>query len=125
MPNTASVSIDVANLTQAIDFYVQALSCSLKNTYSDTWAAVSIGSLDLHLLEKQEGTIGASQQQRSFERHWTPVHLDFGVDDVDHAAQLVEAHGGTVEGIEKAEAADIAFCADPFGNGFCLIRESL
>lgn len=125
MSKTVSISIDVGDLAQATAFYVDALSCTLKKTYSETWTVVTIGTLDIHLLEKKEGTIGASKQERSYERHWTPVHLDFGVENVDSASNLVEEHGGVVEGIEKGEGADIAFCADPYGNGFCLIRESL
>ncbi len=125
MPQPVSVSIDVADLTRATEFYVHALSCEIKKKYSDNWAVLVIGGLDIHLLEKRAGTIAAAEQKRHYERHWTPVHLDFGVEDVKIAIELVKQHGGSSEGYEIGEAADIAHCADPFGNGFCLIRESI
>ena len=125
MPQPVSVSIDVADLTRATEFYVQALSCKIKTRYSDIWAVVTIGGLDIHLQEKHAGTIAAAEQKRHYERHWTPVHLDFGVENVEIAMGLVKQHGGSTEGYESGEAADIGHCADPFGNGFCLIRESI
>lgn len=125
MPLSVSVSVDVDDLEQATMFYENALSCTLKKRFSESWAVISIGELDFHLLEKKERSIGAPNHKRDYGRHWTPVHLDFGVEDVESIANLVEQHGGVVEGIEKGDAADIAFCADPYGNGFCLIRESI
>jgi len=122
---SVSVSVDVGDLERATNFYENALSCTLKKRYSETWAVISIGDIDIHLLEKEEGSMGAAAQKRDYGRHWTPVHLDFGVEDVETISNLVERHGGAVEGIEKTDAADIAFCADPYGNGFCLIRESI
>ena len=37
------------------------------------------------LLEKAVGTVAAPGCRRSYERHWTPVHLDIVVDDIDSA----------------------------------------
>ena len=51
------------------------------------------------------------------------MHLDFGVVDVDQVVAQVIAHGGQHEGGEKGEGGAIAYCVDPFGNGFCVIRE--
>ena len=41
----------------------------------------------IYLLEKAAGTpaAGATRQPRDYARHWTPVHLDVVVDDVDAA----------------------------------------
>lgn len=123
MVHAVSVSIDVGDLEQAIAFYEAALSCLLVKKISTGWAVLVLGEIDIHLLEKQEGTIGAAEQERRYARHWTPVHLDFGVANVDAVSERVKRFGGSVEGIHKADIADIAHCADPFGNGFCLIRE--
>lgn len=125
MPQLVSVSIDVNDLKRATEFYTSALSCEMKTIYSDVWAVVAIGGLDIHLLEKDERTIAAAGQKRGYDRHWTPVHLDFSVEKVEVVMQMVQQQGGTVEGHEIGENAEIAHCADPFGNGFCLIREEI
>jgi predicted enzyme related to lactoylglutathione lyase len=123
MSGKVSVSIDVADIGQAVSFYTNALECSIKSEYSDKWVVLERAGLDIHMLMKAEGTLGAGGEQRHFDRHWTPVHLDFGVDDIDDAMQRVKQSGGSVDDFSHGEAADIAYCADPFGNGFCVIRE--
>lgn len=121
MMQQVSITIDISDLKNALDFYVQALSCVLKNQHSDDWAVISVGGVDINLLEKQAGTVAAAEHKRSYERHWTPVHLDFSVEDVSVAMELVNQYGGVVEGHEISEDSDFAHCADPFGNGFCLV----
>ena len=123
MGTNVSVSIDVANVVDAVEFYTQALECSQKKEYSESWVVVEFDGLDIHLLKREAGSQGAGGEKRHFNRHWTPVHLDFGVANVKEAAKRVEVHGGLVEEIKTSEQADIAHCADPYGNGFCLIRE--
>ncbi len=125
MPQPVSLSIDVSDVEQAIAFYTDALNCELKQRYSDDWVVIAIGGLDIHLQLKQPGSIGAADQARTYARHWTPVHLDFGVADVKAALAQVERCGGIVEQFIPGQNADIAHCVDPFGHGFCLIRESI
>lgn len=125
MPVKATVSIDVSNMEQAIEFYTQALGCEFKTKYTDHWQVVTAGSLDLHIQQKEAGTVAAADHLRDYNRHWTPVHLDFIVDDIKPSCKAVEQFGGTVEKQQFSEIADIANCADPFGNGFDLIRVSL
>lgn len=125
MARKATVSIDVSDMSKALRFYVEALGCKFKKKYSDDWQVVSAGTLDLHIQEKAAGTTGAADDKRHYQRHWTPVHLDFIVDDIEPVCAEVEKHGGTVEKKAFSEAADLANCADPFGNGFDLIREDL
>lgn len=123
MEGRVSVSIDVGDCGAAVAFYTGALGCSPGKQYSDKWAVVSMGPLDIHIQEKSAGSTGAGEEQRRYSRHWTPVHLDFTVGDVRAAVEKVTRSGGTVEQQSFSEQADIAMCADPFGNGFCLIRE--
>lgn len=62
---------------------------------------------------------------RSYERHWTPVHLDFIVDDLDDAVRRLTALGGSLDRpVKLREYGRIANMADPFGNGFDLIELS-
>jgi predicted enzyme related to lactoylglutathione lyase len=49
------------------------------------------------------------------------VHLDFDVDDLDATIALVKRSSGTVESVKRGEWGAVALCADPFGNGFCLV----
>ncbi|WP_019617245.1 VOC family protein [Psychromonas ossibalaenae] len=121
MSQKISITIDVADLTKAIDFYVQALSCDLKDKHSEDWAVLSIGGLNINLLEKNEGTTAAAEHKRSYKRHWTPVHLDFNVDNLEASMELVKKYGGEVEGHVSAEDSAFAHCSDPFGNGFCIV----
>ena len=123
MSNKVSVSIDVLDMRQAVDFYTKALGCRFNAKYNDEWQVVGAGDLDIHLQQKESGTIAAGEDRRDYRRHWTPVHLDFTVKDIRPICAAVETHGGCVEDQSFSERADIAHCADPFGNGFCVIRE--
>jgi len=44
-------------------------------------------STPIYLLVKSPGTPASdtTSQRRSYERHWTPVHLDFVVDEIEPA----------------------------------------
>ncbi|NER83023.1 MAG: lactoylglutathione lyase [Leptolyngbya sp. SIO1D8] len=123
MNTQVSVSIDVENLEQAVVFYTNALGCKHKVKYTKQWEVITLGELDIHIQEKKVGTTAAGTEVRHYDRHWTPVHLDFGVTDVRQACDIVEKYGGRIESQSFSDGADIAVCADPFGNGFCLIRE--
>ena len=61
---------------------------------------------------------------RRYERHWTPVHLDLHVHDLDAVLAKVRAEGGSIEDELRTQGPKpVAFCSDPFGNGFCVIGE--
>ncbi|MGB0953408.1 MAG: VOC family protein [Planctomycetota bacterium] len=119
---SVSICIDVAELKTATAFYREALGCVLEET-EETHSKLSLDGITIHLVLKEAGSpatrVGSSLP--TFERHWTPVHLDFDVKDVDETAELVLRLGGSVEEVKRAEWGAAAFCADPFGNGFCLI----
>lgn len=119
------INIDVADISKAIDFYTRALGLTLGRRLGDDAVELLGGSSSLYLLQKVPGTAAAriSTQRRHYERHWTPVHLDFVVDDIDAAAQRAQTAGAQLEGaIETHAWGRLALLADPFGNGFCLIQ---
>ena len=59
---------------------------------------------------------------RDYERHWTPLHLDWVVDDIAAALARAVAAGATLEQpVRERHWGHIAVLADPFGHGFCLI----
>jgi predicted enzyme related to lactoylglutathione lyase len=62
---------------------------------------------------------------RDYRRHWTPVHLDFEVDDVLAAVERAVAAGAKLEGeIQSFVWGRQATLSDPFGHGFCLLQFS-
>jgi predicted enzyme related to lactoylglutathione lyase len=117
-----SICVDVADLDAATAFYCEALGCSLEKR-QPSHNTLLAGGVTLHLSLKEAGSdpTGAGSSTRSYERHWTPVHLDFDVADVDATVNLVTRFGGTVEAVKRGDWGTAAFCADPFGNGLCLL----
>ncbi|EPJ54006.1 MAG: hypothetical protein OFPI_08220 [Osedax symbiont Rs2] len=120
-----SVSIDVSNLKQATAFYIEALGCSKVRDQGANMVVLCVENSDIYLQEKAAGTkpLHSGSAVRDYQRHWTPIHLDFLCDNVDEVVAKVLKLGGTHEGGESADWGAIAYCADPFGNGFCLINE--
>jgi hypothetical protein len=60
---------------------------------------------------------------RDYARHWTPVHLDCVVADLDSAVQRATTAGATLDReVQQRKWGRIATLADPFGNGFCLLE---
>ena len=83
------------------------------------------GSSVIYLLQKDAGSSCAhsTTESRRYTRHWTPVHLDFVVEDLHEATKQVIDAGAVRESecIEWRGSKCITF-SDPFGNGFCLIE---
>jgi predicted enzyme related to lactoylglutathione lyase len=119
------VNIDVDDLEKGIAFYSRALSLQLTRRLGDNIAEMLGASSAVYLLAKPAGTsAGVSiPQRRDYQRHWTPVHLDFVIEDLSAAVEKAKAVGARLESdIETHNWGRIAKMADPFGNGFCLIE---
>ncbi len=119
------VNIDVADLEMAIEFYVNGLGLRPGRRFYGGIAEMLGASSTIYLLAKPAGSPASvsSSQRRDYQRHWTPVHLDFVVSDVHAAIQKARAAGAQLEGDTQTYAwGHIANMADPFGNGFCLIE---
>ena len=79
----------------------------------------------VYLLMKPEGTRPSSNtdELRRYRRHWTPVHLDFVVAELDAAVSRAVDADARLEGeIQTHEWGRIAHMADPFGHGICFIQ---
>jgi predicted enzyme related to lactoylglutathione lyase len=64
-----------------------------------------------------------TEEKRDYRRHWTPVHLDFVVQDIRTAVERALAAGAILERDVTSHAyGKLALLADPFGNGFCLLQ---
>lgn len=82
-------------------------------------------SAPIYLLAKAAGALvsSATMQRRSYERHWTPIHLDFVVDDIESAIKRAISAGALLEGpIATHKWGRLALMADPFGHGFCFVQ---
>ncbi|MCH9827189.1 MAG: VOC family protein [Pseudomonadota bacterium] len=118
------VNIDVDDLGRAEAFYLQALGLSVCRRFGSSGVELRGAACPVFLLVKPAGSPAASRisQSRDYARHWTPVHLDFQVDDVDAAVARAVAAGAVLEDtIQTHVWGRIAHLADPFGHGFCLL----
>ena len=121
------INIDVDDLERARAFYCDLLGLRVTRRLGKHVLELSGGAAPIYLLEKADGTLAsnASTATRTYERHWTPVHLDFVVDDVDATVERAIACGARLEdGAETHVWGRIAHLSDPFGHGFCLIQFS-
>lgn len=118
-------NIDVDDLDKGIAFYEAALGLKVGRRLGASGVEMLGASSAIYLLLKGEGTKPsvAVDDRRDYRRHWTPVHLDFAVPEIQIAVRRVLGAGGAIEGaIETHEWGRIAHVADPFGHGFCLIE---
>lgn len=117
------VCIDVGDLERGIDFYTRALGLALGRRHGVEWVELTGAPVPVMLIANPAGSRACGSATRDYDRHWTPVHLDFVVDDVAAAVERAEAAGATREGdIQVRSWNSIAYMADPFGNGFDLIE---
>ena len=119
------VNIDVDDLGKAEAFYTGAFGLKAGRRFGGDGLELLGGSSPIYLLLKQAGgrASKAAEQRRDYGRHWTPLHLDFTVPDIQAALKQVLAAGAMLENEVRSEYwGHIAVLADPFGHGFCLIE---
>lgn len=123
------LNIDVPDIERGITFYTAALGLTLGRRFDGEFVELLGGPVPIYLLEKAAGIpIGPTRgdpdgDRRRYERHWSPIHPDFVIDDIAAATARALAAGAVQEG-ETCEApyGRLAMFADPFGHGFCLIE---
>ena len=119
------LNIDVPDIEAGIAFYTATLDLKVGRRFDADFVELVGRDVPLYLLRKEAGTsIGpAGGDRRRYERHWSPVHADFVVPDLDEAMRRAEAAGAVQEGATSlAPYGRLAMFADPFGHGFCLIE---
>jgi predicted enzyme related to lactoylglutathione lyase len=124
---TILVNIDVGDLAVAERFYCEAFALQPARRFGNGAVELVGANARVYLLEKEARTraSSASADLRSYDRHWTPVHLDFVVDDLEQAIERSLAAGGAQEQPTRESAwGRIAVMSDPFGNGYCLVAFS-
>ncbi|CAD5271206.1 MULTISPECIES: VOC family protein [Halomonadaceae] len=119
------VNIDVEDIGKAITFYENGLGLQLiRRLFGGMVAEMGGGPASIYLIEQPDASVAApdTSLQRDYKRHWTPVHLDFIVEDIDSAVEQVVSVGAVQEGgIKSFDWGMLATMSDPFGNGFCLL----
>jgi catechol 2,3-dioxygenase-like lactoylglutathione lyase family enzyme len=122
-----SVTIGVPQLDEGLRFYRDALGLVEVARPVATYVILKCGgSSQIGLIEKRAGTKPAkgSDDVRRYVRHWTPVHIDFHVDDFEGVlVNVLNAGAKCEQKFQGGERPSIAFCSDPFGNGFCIIEK--
>jgi predicted enzyme related to lactoylglutathione lyase len=125
------VNLDVDDLSRGLRFYSEAFGLRAGRRFGETAVELLGAKVPFYLLHKPAGTpafAGApvtleGRHTRSYERHWTPVHLDFVVTDVEAALQRAEAAGARRESpVHEHNWGKLVLLSDPWGHGFCLLQ---
>jgi predicted enzyme related to lactoylglutathione lyase len=117
------VNVDVPDLARAVAFYTEAFGLTVSRRFGTDVAELGGWPVRLYLLEHLEGSAGAGESARRYDRHWTPVHLDVVVEDVEAALSRAVTAGARPETEIRTRAwGKIVVLADPFGHGLCLIE---
>ncbi len=120
------VNIDVPDLAAAEAFYLAAFGLRIGRRLGTGAVELLGGPTPLYLLQNEAGSAATEDGDvRDYERHWTPLHLDWVVEDIDAALMRAVAAGAMLEQpVRERRWGRIAVLADPFGHGFCLIQFS-
>jgi predicted enzyme related to lactoylglutathione lyase len=123
--STAIVNIDVPELEPAIAFYTAAFELRLSRRLGSGFAELMGAGFPIYLIAAPAGTppFRHAEGRRDYGRHWTPVHFDFVVPDLDAALARALAAGAQQES-EPSEHAygRLVLLSDPFGHGVCLLQ---
>ena len=119
------LNLDVDDLERAIAFYTQAFALHVGRRFDGGFVELLGAEAPIYLLLKAASTepFEGAEQLRSYSRHWTPLHLDFVVTDLDAAVARALAAGAVLEATPSQHAyGRLALLHDPFGHGFCLLQ---
>jgi predicted enzyme related to lactoylglutathione lyase len=125
MTQQIRVCIDVDDLEKGVAFYRDALGLTPGRRLGRSWAEMLGASSIIDLLAERAGTSPSprSAAVRDYRRHWTPVHIDLVVEDLDAAVRRALAAGAALDReVQSKKWGRLANLSDPFGNGFCLLE---
>ncbi len=119
------INIDVPDLEEGIDFYTSAFDFCVGRRLGEGFVELLGAQAPIYLLATPARTLpfpGATSP-RHYARHWTPVHLDLVVTDLDAALARALAAGATQESDPSEHAyGRLVLLGDPFGHGVCLLQ---
>jgi len=92
------VNVDVPDLERGVAFYRDAFGLTLRRRlFGGAVAELSGAPCPFFLLQKDDGSAAAGAARRDYTRHWTPVHLELVVPDVERAVARAVAAGARLE----------------------------
>jgi lactoylglutathione lyase len=118
------INIDVPDLRSATRFYVDAFGLHIGRRFDGAIELLG-AAVPIFLLAKKEGSLpfAGSATARTYLRHWTPLHIDLIVEDLEAAGARAAANGARdAGGVSEHPWGRMALFSDPFGNGFCLLE---
>lgn len=118
------INLDVPDLATAEAFYTRAFGLHAGRRLGPEVLELLGGPTPLYLLQNEAGSAATVDGDvRDYERHWTALHIDWIVEDLDAALAQALAAGAALEQAPRERSwGRIAVLADPFGHGFCLIQ---
>ena len=119
------VNLDVDDVERAVSFYTNGLQLHVGRRFDEGFVELLGADVPIYLLGKPAGgkPFDGAVRGREYSRHWTPVHLDFLVPNLDAAITRAVAAGAKLEGQPSEHAyGRLALLSDPFGHGFCLLE---
>ena len=103
------VNLDVDDLERGVDFYGSLFGLQVGRRLGGYAVELLGGPAPIYLLQKNADSAATpdGSQQRHYGRHWTPVHLDFVVDDIESATAkaIARVRGWNSRSRPKAGAA--------------------
>lgn len=126
MTTSLIVNIDVPDLNAGIAFYTKGLEFQLRRLLFDKSVAELESPLGrLFLIEQPHGSVAVPGTSivRTYQTHWTPVHIDVPVTDLVEAMDRCLTAGATCRtAVTVHSFGRLVAMRDPFGHGFCLIE---
>ena len=119
------ICIDVDDLDKGIEFYSKAIGLREGRRLARDWVELlgAPSPIDLLANPAHSAPVRGASMVRDYRRHWTPIHLDFVVENLDSAVRRAESAGAVLEGgIQEKKWGRLANMADPFGNGLCFLE---
>jgi predicted enzyme related to lactoylglutathione lyase len=118
------VNLDVDDLDKAVRFYSSVFGLKIGRRLGTVGLEMLGCSSPIYLMVKSANTPAeTSSQVRTYQRHWTPVHLDFVVDEIELAVERAVLAGALLEKpVQVFGWGKLALMADPFGHGFCVVQ---
>jgi predicted enzyme related to lactoylglutathione lyase len=115
------ICIDVDDVDRAVEFYGRGIGLEIPK-HEKEWAQAVLGEQVFWIMKIAPGPSGAIS--RDCQRHWTPIHLDFHVDDIDTVVERAIAAGGKLdrEIQRNTDGSAMANLADPSGNGIDVVQ---
>ncbi len=119
------LNLDAPDLDAARHLYRHAFGLEAGRRFGDAALELLGAAAPIYLLRQPDGSAAATGCKRDYRRHWTPLHLDVVVDDLDTALPRAVDAGLLAEGpVRDTSWGRIVRLADPFGHGWCLLQFS-